>query len=110
MLVDDGPEPGGRLLWEGGHEQARTLHAARPARPASRSSPSAPALGHFDGLVAVWQGDTLHQIRARHHIYATGAIEQPLVFAGNDLPGVMLSERRAPARDAVRRRTRAGAR
>ncbi len=51
----------------------------------------ATALGYFDGMVPVWQGDTLHQIRARAHVFATGAIEQPLVFAGNDLPGVMLS-------------------
>jgi sarcosine oxidase, subunit alpha len=51
----------------------------------------ASALGYFDGMVPVWQGDTLHQIRARRHVFATGAIEQPLVFAGNDLPGVMLS-------------------
>ncbi|HEY4827471.1 MAG TPA: 2Fe-2S iron-sulfur cluster-binding protein [Solirubrobacteraceae bacterium] len=51
----------------------------------------ASALGYFDGMVPVWQGDTLHQIRARTHVFATGAIEQPLVFAGNDLPGVMLS-------------------
>jgi sarcosine oxidase subunit alpha len=51
----------------------------------------ATALGYFDGMVPVWQGDTLHQIRARAHVLATGAIEQPLVFAGNDLPGVMLS-------------------
>ena len=51
----------------------------------------APALGYFDGMVPVWQGDTLHQIRARAHVFATGTIEQPLVFAGNDLPGVMLS-------------------
>ncbi len=29
VLVDDGPEPGGRLLWEGGHEQARALSRAR---------------------------------------------------------------------------------
>ncbi len=49
------------------------------------------ALGYFDGIVPAWQGDTLHQIRARRHVFATGAIEQPLVFAGNDLPGVMLS-------------------
>jgi sarcosine oxidase, subunit alpha len=49
------------------------------------------ALGYFDGIVPVWQGDTLHQIRARNHVFATGVIEQPLVFAGNDLPGVMLS-------------------
>jgi len=51
----------------------------------------ASALGVYDGMVPVWQGDTLHQIRARAHVVATGAIEQPLVFAGNDLPGVMLS-------------------
>ncbi len=51
----------------------------------------ATALGYFDGMVPVWQGDTLHQIRARAHVFATGLIEQPLVFAGNDLPGVMLS-------------------
>jgi len=51
----------------------------------------ASALGYFDGIVPVFQGDTLHQIRARRHVFATGAIEQPLVFAGNDLPGVMLS-------------------
>ncbi len=51
----------------------------------------ASALGYFDGMVPVWQGDTLHQIRARAHVVATGTIEQPLVFAGNDLPGVMLS-------------------
>ena len=49
------------------------------------------ALGSFDGLVPVWQGDTLHQIRAARSVFATGTIEQPLVFAGNDLPGVMLS-------------------
>jgi sarcosine oxidase, subunit alpha len=90
VLADDGPEPGGRLLWEGGQQLARTLVAG--ARKAGvEILTSAPALGHFDGLVAVWQRDTLHQIRARHHLYATGAIEQPLVFSGNDLPGVMLS-------------------
>ncbi|MDP9301808.1 MAG: (2Fe-2S)-binding protein, partial [Actinomycetota bacterium] len=33
----------------------------------------------------------LYRIRARHLIFATGAVEQPAVFPGNDLPGVMLS-------------------
>ena len=42
-------------------------------------------------MVPVWQRDILHQVRAARHVFATGAIEQPLVFAGNDLPGVMLS-------------------
>ena len=90
VLADEGPEPGGRLLWEGGHDQARTL-TARAREAGVEILCSAPALGHFDGLVPVWQGSTLHQVRARQHVYATGAIEQPLVFAGNDLPGVMLS-------------------
>jgi sarcosine oxidase subunit alpha len=90
VLADEGPEPGGRLLWEGGHAQARAL-STRAREAGVEILCSAPALGHFDGLVPVWQGDTLHQVRASQHIYATGAIEQPLVFPGNDLPGVMLS-------------------
>ena len=90
VLADEGPEAGGRLLAEGGHEEAREL--ARRAREAGvELLLNAPALGYFDGLVPVWQGDTLHQIRAARHVFATGAIEQPLLFAGNDLPGVMLS-------------------
>ena len=90
VLVDDGPEPGGRLLWEGGHELAGTL-ATRARGAGVEVISSAVALGYFDGLVPVWQGDTLHQIRAQQHVFATGAIEQPLVFDGNDLPGVMIS-------------------
>ena len=62
-----------------------------PARRAWRSSRGAPALGFYDGLVPVWQGDTLHQIRAARHVAATGTLEQPLVFPDNDLPGVMLA-------------------
>jgi sarcosine oxidase, subunit alpha len=90
VLVDDGAEPGGRMLWEGERELARAW-AERALAAGVEILSSATALGYFDGLVPVWQGDTLHQIRARQHVYATGAIEQPLVFAGNDLPGVMLS-------------------
>ncbi len=33
----------------------------------------------------------LWRIRARKIVMATGAIERPLVFAGNDIPGVMLA-------------------
>ena len=43
-----------------------------------------------------WRGDAgprerLWRIRARRIVTATGAIERPLAFAGNDLPGVMLA-------------------
>ena len=90
VLADEDVEPGGALLHERGHERARAL--AEQARAAGVEILSrAPALGFFDGLVPVWQGDTLHQIRAARHIAATGTLEQPLVFADNDLPGVMLS-------------------
>jgi sarcosine oxidase subunit alpha len=90
VLADEGPEPGGRLLAEGGRERAREL-TERARLAGVELLENAPALGAFDGLVPVWQGDTLHQVRAARIVYATGAIEQPLLFPGNDLPGVMLS-------------------
>jgi sarcosine oxidase, subunit alpha len=108
VLVDEGPEVGGRLLTEGQHDRARLL--AEEARNAGvEILVHAPALGFFDGMVPVWQGATLHQIRAKQHVVATGTIEQPLVFAGNDLPGVMLSggARRLAALYSVRPGTRA---
>ena len=90
VLADEGPEPGGRLLADGGHEKARALATQVRAAGVEVLAPAV-ALGHFDGLTAVWEGDTLHQVRARRTVFATGTIEQPLVFAGNDLPGVMLA-------------------
>jgi sarcosine oxidase subunit alpha len=33
----------------------------------------------------------LHRVRAKQVVLATGAIERPLVFANNDVPGVMLA-------------------
>jgi sarcosine oxidase subunit alpha len=90
VLCDDDVEPGGRALAEDGHEHAREL--ARQVREAGvEVLERGAALGFFDGLVPVWQGDTLHQVRATSHVAATGAIEQPLVFSDNDLPGVMLA-------------------
>jgi sarcosine oxidase, subunit alpha len=108
VLADDGPEPGGRALADGRHAEARAL--AQQVRDAGvEILDSAPVLGCFDGLVAVWQGSTLHQIRTRELVFATGAIEQPLVFAGNDLPGVMLASgvQRLIALYAIRPGTRA---
>jgi sarcosine oxidase subunit alpha len=90
VLADDDVEPGGGLLASGEHEHVRGL-AERARAAGVEILTRAPALGYFDGLVPVWQGDTLHQVRARRYITATGAIEQPLVFPDNDLPGVMLA-------------------
>ncbi len=90
VLCDENAALGGRLLFEGGHQLAAELVARAEAAGVELLS-SAPAIGHYDGLVAVSQSSTLHQIRSRHQLFATGAIEQPLMFAGNDLPGVMLA-------------------
>jgi sarcosine oxidase, subunit alpha len=48
-------------------------------------------LGYFDNhwLSAV-SGTRLYKIRAGAVVFATGLIEQPLLFGNNDLPGVML--------------------
>jgi sarcosine oxidase subunit alpha len=108
VLADEGPEPGGRLLAEGGVAYAREL-VDRARAAGVEILDNAPALGTFDGLVPVWQGDTLHQVRAKRQIHTTGAIEQPMLFPGNDLPGVMLSggARRLIAMYAVQPGTRA---
>ncbi len=49
------------------------------------------AIGMYEGgLVPVDAGHVLYRIRADHVIVATGSLEQPLIFPGNDLVGVML--------------------
>ena len=89
VLVDDGPELGGALLAGADAGRARAIGARVRAAGIEVLAPAA-ALGFFDGIVAVWCRNTLHQVRADRHVTATGAIEQPLMFEGNDLPGVML--------------------
>jgi len=71
-LVDDG--------LAGGLE-ATDFEVVSPAR----------AIGIYEGgLVPVDAGDVLLRFRAGEIVVATGAIEQPLLFPGNDLVGVML--------------------
>jgi sarcosine oxidase subunit alpha len=43
-----------------------------------------------DNWLAAVSGQRLYKIRAKAVVVATGAIEQPLIFGNNDLPGVML--------------------
>ena len=51
------------------------------------------ALGIWEGgLVPVDAGQVLYRYRAERIVVATGTIEQPLVFPGNDLVGVMLPD------------------
>jgi sarcosine oxidase subunit alpha len=49
------------------------------------------ALGVYEGgLVPVAAGTTLYRFRAGRIVVAAGSVEQPLVFPGNDLVGVLL--------------------
>jgi sarcosine oxidase subunit alpha len=71
LLVDD----------RGGFEPDGAYEMLAPAR----------AIGFYEGgLVPVDAGDVLYRVRAGRIIVATGTLEQPLVFPGNDLVGVML--------------------
>ena len=66
--------------------------AAEAEAAGARIIAGTPAFGVFGGpLIAAANGDRLYRIRARHLVFATGAVEQAAVFPNNDLPGVMLS-------------------
>ena len=66
--------------------------AAEAEAAGARIIQGTPAFGVFGGpLIAAANGERLYRIRARHLVFATGAVEQAAVFPNNDLPGVMLS-------------------
>ncbi len=103
-LVDEADEIGGSLRWRGGEidggdwrEFARdTRHAVSAA--GGRVLTGTTLWGAFDhGLFAAWERrtgapDRHWRIRARDTVLAAGAIERPLWFANNDLPGIMSAE------------------
>ncbi|MFV0476086.1 MAG: 2Fe-2S iron-sulfur cluster-binding protein [Pikeienuella sp.] len=103
-LVDEAAEIGGALRWRGGvidggdwREFARDAVAAVTAA-GGRVLTDATIWGAFDhGLYAAWERregapDRLWRIRAAAAVLAAGAIERPLWFADNDLPGIMSAE------------------
>ncbi len=47
---------------------------------------------HLDHAEPGTPREKMWQVRARHVVLATGAIERPLVFPDNDRPGIMLAE------------------
>jgi sarcosine oxidase subunit alpha len=120
LLCEQENRLGGRLLWDrcvidgatlqGAAAQAwlaRTEVALR-ARPEARLLTRTTALGYFDhDAVVLLERVTDHlapdapphlprqrvwEVRAGRVVLATGAHERPIVFPGNDRPGVMLAE------------------
>jgi sarcosine oxidase, subunit alpha len=113
MLVEEEHQLGGHLRWGGAADQAvlRELLAEVSACGTIEVLTNSVVLGRYDGnWVAVAQrglpdgGERLIKARAKVLVVAAGLIERPYVFAGNDLPGVMLSTaaRRLIAMHAVK--------
>jgi sarcosine oxidase subunit alpha len=90
VVVDEGPEPGGSLLADAdGIADARRL-AQRAREAGVELLAPARATGIYEGgLVPVDCGNLLVKVRADHVVVAAGITEQPLVFPGNDLVGIM---------------------
>ena len=92
LLFDDNEALGGHLRFsrEGQEELAR-LRTAVSEQPTLQVFVNTAVHGQYDhNYLSAVSGKCLYKIRAKRIIYATGAVEQPLVFANNDLPGIML--------------------
>ncbi len=112
-LVEADCRAGGRLLAErlaiGGEPALRWVEATvaeLESMPTVRVLRRATAVGRYDGGVyAILERvgadraqsapfeprERLWHVVARHGVLASGAIEQPLVFENNDLPGILLA-------------------
>ncbi len=112
ILADENAAFGGTLRWssvatdsESASEWCRHALAELGDNPDVDLLPRATAFGLYDhnfvGILERRVGNAetpgkaprqrLHQIRAKQVVLACGAIERPIVFAGNDLPGVMMA-------------------
>ena len=105
FLVDEQPIPGGSLLHRAGEidDQPGTEWSEKKVAALVRDGHlvlcDTTAFGVYDhNLVGLNQRhrdsrlDTLWRVRPRHIVLATGAIERPLLFANNDLPGIMSAD------------------
>lgn len=103
LLVDENRQAGGRLVETSGrldgaapHDWALATARALDALPHVTMLPRTRVCSAGEGgvLRAVEQGVSGRRdwrIAARHVVWAAGARERSLIFAGNDLPGVMLA-------------------
>ncbi len=100
LLVDEWPELGGSLLFGRGEVDRAATEAHRAALVAEaqkeqrlRILSNTTVSGLFaDGWAAAIAERRLFKIRAKETVLATGAFDQPLVFANNDRPGILFAD------------------
>ena len=100
LLVEHEHAPGGHLRWGGGSGRAVAAELADAARAAGvEILTDATVAGRWeDNWLAIVERapaggpECLVKARAKVLVVAAGLIERPYVFAGNDRPGVMLSQ------------------
>ncbi len=107
LLVDEQPEAGGSLLTKVETDWAADLVRELAAAPNVVHLQRTTVTGYYDDnyLIAVQRfgppagavaaapvRERVWRIRAGRVVLATGAHERPIVFQGNDVPGVMLAE------------------
>ena len=114
ILAEQDRYLGGSLLWDGGdiddvpaEQWAEGAAESLSAEPNARILTNTTVTGYFDHnaltMIEAVSGDDptalthlpryrLWQVRAGRVVLATGGIERPLVFPGNDRPGIMLAE------------------
>ncbi len=98
LLVDRQDAPGGASRWRGGADIAALVARAEDAGVTIWTG--ATAFGAYEnGRLGVLRqggsltlGDSLWEVRAPEVTLATGALERPALFQGNDLPGTMLAD------------------
>ena len=97
LLVEENPTVGGSGLYARGGaddtaDRTQSLIASVLTNPRIKLLTHTYAAGYYaDHWVALVSPDYLTKVRARSVVVAQGAYEQPAVFRGNDLPGVMLA-------------------
>jgi sarcosine oxidase, subunit alpha len=97
VIVDDNPVLGGALNYARYDDQGirskkerDALISRLTALPQVTILSGATCEGLFaENWLAVVQSRRLYKLRAGRVVLATGAIEQPIIFRNNDLPGVM---------------------
>ena len=96
LVAEESARVGGSALYARGGRavdaRVEQLIAAVTTHPRIRVLTRAFAAGYYaDHWVPLVTAECLIKVRARAVVVAQGAFEQPAVFRGNDLPGVMLA-------------------